>query len=155
MPKLFKTLSGICLYCAGGALLLMVAIGCANILARSLGTPFKGTYELMGYCGAIAGSLALATTQLEKGHISIGLLADKLPQRWSRFGDRLGTGCAGILFGLISWQCIGFGFSLWQNGEVSETLRINYALFPYVVGGGTGFLAVVLLWQSLKPDRKP
>ncbi|ACV69739.1 TRAP transporter small permease [Desulfohalobium retbaense] len=146
--SLLNRISSALMVIAGGALLLMVGIGCANILGRAVGIPLKGTYELMGYFGAVAGSLALAITQIEKGHIRIGFLARWLPRRLSGLLDRLGLFCSAMLFGAISWQCGLLAFSLWHSGQVSETLRLNYAIFPLAVSLGTACLALVLLFET-------
>jgi TRAP-type C4-dicarboxylate transport system permease small subunit len=156
MPNPNRVFSLVLMYIAGGALLLLVATGCANIIGRALGFPLKGTYELMGYFGALAGSLALGGTQIGKGHILIGFLCKYLPKSLDRFLERLVLLAAAALFGLISLQCALLGISLWQSGQVSETLHLNYAPFPLAVALGTAYLTLILAQQALaRGEKKP
>ena len=47
----------------GGVFLVgMITITCANILSRILWLPIRGTFELMGYAGAIVTAFALGYT---------------------------------------------------------------------------------------------
>ena len=70
---------------AGAFLLGMVLLTCANILCRIFWVPIRGTFELMGFSGAVVTAFALGYTQMKKGHISVDVLVEKFPslhRRW-------------------------------------------------------------------------
>ena len=56
---------------AGVAVLLMVVLACANIVGRVFGCPIEGSYEVMGFLGAIAAAFALGSSQIAKGHVAV------------------------------------------------------------------------------------
>ena len=56
---------------AGIFLAAMIAITCGNIFSRLVWVPIRGTFELLGFFGAIVTAFALGYTQMHKAHISV------------------------------------------------------------------------------------
>ncbi|NCO61249.1 TRAP transporter small permease subunit, partial [bacterium] len=56
---------------AGCFLVAMIVLACANIFLRLVWLPISGTFELMGYFGAVVTAFALGYTQMSKGHIAV------------------------------------------------------------------------------------
>ena len=139
----------------GGAFLVgMGLMTCANILLRIVWVPIPGTYELMGYFGAVVAALALAHTQLRRGHIAVDVLVNRMPQRGRRVLKGLNGLICMVLFGLAARQLILKAMVLRASGEVTETLRIVYYPFALAVALGCLLLALMLLaefFQALKP----
>ena len=139
----------------GGACLAgMALLTCANILLRIVWVPIQGTYELMGYFGALVAALALAHTQLRRGHIAVDVLVVRMPRRVQRVLNGLNGLICMALFGLAARQLIVKALVLRASGEVTETLRIVYYPFALAVALGCFLLALVLLGeflQTLKP----
>lgn len=55
-----------------------------------------------------------------------------------------------IFFILVGWQTAKYATLIWKRGETSETLRIIYHPFVYVVSICCFLLALVLLIDFLK-----
>jgi TRAP-type mannitol/chloroaromatic compound transport system permease small subunit len=55
-----------------------------------------------------------------------------------------------VFFILVAWQVSVFATTIWKRGETSETLRIVYHPFIYVVAISCALLAFVLFVDLLK-----
>jgi TRAP-type C4-dicarboxylate transport system permease small subunit len=130
---------------AGAFLLAMVLLTCANILCRIFWVPIRGTFELMGFAGAIVTAFALGYTQLKKGHISVDILVEKFPPLTRRILTFINNAVCCAFFLLAAWQIAVKANTLKLTGEVTETLRIIYYPFTYGVALGCLILALVML----------
>lgn len=134
----------------GGAVLLgMVGLTCANIVARTLWGPVPGTFELMGYMGAVCAAFALGYTQTFRGHIAVDVMINRFSPR-VRYGLNLVNQftCCGF-FVLVGWQVFEKASTIRRAGELSETLHIIYYPFTYLVALGCVVLALVFLSDML------
>jgi len=73
LDKISRVLNEILIWIAGVSLVTMILLTCANIFLRLVWMPVKGTYELMGFFGAIVTAFALGYTQIKRGHIGIDI----------------------------------------------------------------------------------
>jgi len=137
------------IWLAGITLLGMVLVSCANMLLRFLGYPIKGTYELLGFCGAVLVAFALGATQRQGGHIEVDLLESVLPEKINRLLKLLANLASAVFFGLVGWQLIVLAQSLERSGEVSETLHLPFYPVVAAVAFGVFSLLLVLLRQIL------
>ena len=137
------------IWIAGASLCVMVVVSCANMLLRFLGYPLKGTYELLGLCGAVLAAFALGTTQKQGGHIEVDLLQSVLPRKINRLLKLVADLASAAFFSLICWQLIVLALSLRESGEVSETLHLPYYPVVLTVALGVFSLLLVFLRQIL------
>ncbi|MGD8250852.1 MAG: TRAP transporter small permease [Desulfobacterales bacterium] len=145
LQRLSRFLNRILAVVGGGVLLSMVALACANIGARLIGAPIAGTFELMGYLGAVCVAFALGYTQSFRGHIAVDVMINRFPPA-IRFGlDLINHFICCSFFVLVSWQIIQKATIIRRSGEVSETLLIIYYPFTYLVALGCGVLALGFL----------
>ena len=134
----------------GGLFLIgMIVMTCANIFSRQLFIPIRGTFELMGFAGAIVTAFALGYTQLSKGHISVDVLVNAYPKKLRRIIAIINHGACSVFFLLASWQIVKKALILKNAGELSETLRIIYYPFTFAVALGCFILAMVLIMDFL------
>ena len=68
-------------FCGGLFLVGMIVLTCANITSRAVWEPILGTFELMGYFGAVVTASALAYTQLNRGHIAVNVLIHRFSKK--------------------------------------------------------------------------
>ncbi|MFW5836543.1 MAG: TRAP transporter small permease [Desulfovibrionaceae bacterium] len=155
LDRLARGLEAALLALAGASLCLMMLLGCANMLLRSLGAPLPGTFELMGFFGALAAALALGATQRKGGHISVDLLRGKLPAAAERTLDVLGLAVSVSLFFLAGLETAKLGLSMVETGELSETLRFPYHPFVFAVAGGCFAMGLTLAVQLLRLLASP
>ncbi|HDI60855.1 MAG TPA: TRAP transporter small permease [Desulfobacteraceae bacterium] len=140
---------------AGIFLLAMCLLTCANIVLRIVWVPVPGTYELMGYFGAVVAALALGHTQMRRGHVAVDVLINRLSSRRQRFLKGFNGLACMLFFSLAAWQLMRKALVLRASGEVTETLRIIYYPFALAVALGCVLLALVLLAdlvQALRPS---
>jgi TRAP-type C4-dicarboxylate transport system permease small subunit len=112
--------------------------------------PVRGTYELMGYAGAVVTAFAIGYTQMKKGHIAVDILVKCFSKKTQKYISCINSAICLIFFSLAGWQIVKIGTNLLQTGETSETLRIVYYPFTYGVAFGCLVLALVMLVDFLK-----
>ena len=154
--SLLTTLQKLKLLMAGISLLLMVLIGFANVVCRNFWQPLKGSFELIGYLGAITIALSLGSAQLEKKHIIVDIITRKYTPGWRRVTTTIGHFCGALFFSLAAWQTWLWGNTIRQAGETSETLHLIFYPFIYLTAFGFAFLALVLISDlSLSLQKLP
>ena len=135
----------------GGALLVgMILLTCANIFIRQFYIPIKGTFELMGYAGAVVTAFALGYTQFTNGHISVDVLVNTYPRPLKRLVSLINNGICCVFFAFTAWYVFLKALNLKSVGEISETLNIIYYPFAYAVAFGCLILALALFTDFLK-----
>lgn len=139
------------LICIGGVFLVgMIVLTCANIFFRLVWRPIGGTFELMGYSGAIVAAFALGYTQMKRGHISVDILTGAFPPKAKKILSFINNFICMAFFSVASWQIAKLATNLMNTGEVTETLRIIYYPFCYGVALGCATLSLVLLIELVK-----
>ena len=133
------------IFVAGTFMVAMILITCTNIFSRLVWVPVKGTFELMGFFGAVVTAFALGYTQAKKAHISVDILVNRFPKRVQKFINGINCVICMIFFTLGGWQIVKLANKLRTSGEVTETLRIIYYPFTYGVALGCFLLSLVLL----------
>jgi len=139
---------------AGVILVFMILLTMANIVLRKVWVPVRGTYEMMGFAGAVITALAMGITQKKKEHIHVDILFNRFPAPVRRVLSAVNTGICAVFFAMAGWYVAGKAQTLFATGEVSETLRMVYYPFAYVVAGGCFLLAVMLLMDTIHPKDK-
>ncbi|NOX33097.1 MAG: TRAP transporter small permease [Deltaproteobacteria bacterium] len=135
----------------GGLFLIgMILLTCANIFIRQFYIPIRGTFELMGYAGAVVTAFALGYTQFTNGHIAVDILVNTYPKPLKRIVSIINHGVCCTFFLIASWQIIQKALILKNAGELSETLRIIYYPFTFAVAFGCFILALALFTDFLK-----
>ena len=155
LDKLNQVLIRLLTVIGGFFLVAMVLLICANILSRNVWVPIKGTFELMGFFGAIVTAFALGYTQENKGHIAVDVLINTFSARTRKLLQTINNGVCAAFFGIAAWQIAVKATTLMKTGEVTETLRIIYYPFTYAVAFGCLVLALVMLTDLLKSLLPP
>ena len=142
---------------AGWALVGMTALTCADVILRIFRHPILGTYEIVGFLGAVVASFAMAHTTVLRGHVAVELLVMRLPHK-VQFAIYLITHVLSLaLFALIAYEGILFGNDLRLANEVSLTLQIPF--FPVLFGISFACMVVCLVllvdfWRVLVGQAK-
>ena len=150
LEKISRILNRTFMLIAGAFMAAMILITCANIFLRIVWMPIKGTFELMGFFGAVATAFVLGYTQMKKAHISVDILVNGFSQRVRTVFNGINYFVCMIFFAVLGWQISRLATTIWKTGEVTETLRIIYYPFTYGVAFGCFLLASVLLVDLLK-----
>jgi TRAP-type C4-dicarboxylate transport system permease small subunit len=150
LEKINQILNRTFMLIAGAFMAAMILVTCANIFLRIVWVPIKGTFELMGFFGAVATAFVLGYTQLKKAHISVDILVNRFSPRIRTAFNGINYFVCMIFFAVLGWQISRLATTIWKTGEVTETLRIVYYPFTYGVALGCFLLALVLLVDFLK-----
>ena len=141
-------------YVACVAVVVMMLLSCADVILRLLGSPIPGTYEMVGLLGAVIIAFAMAYTSLQRGHIAVDMIYEKLPPRMQCLIDGAVGLTGAALFGVIAWQSAVYGADLRQSGEVSLTLQMPLYPSVYGIAFGCGLLALVQFVDFVKSFKR-
>jgi TRAP-type C4-dicarboxylate transport system permease small subunit len=150
LEKISIVLNQVLLWIAGLFLVAMITITGANIVLRQFGLPIRGTFELMGYFGAVVTALALGYTQVKRGHIAVDIVVLRFSEKTQRILLAVNHLVCMAFFIIVALQVYKYATTLWETGEVTETLQIVYYPFTYAVALGCLILAFTFLVEFLK-----
>jgi len=148
--RINKSLNKLLTLIGGLFLIGMILLTCANIFIRQFYIPIRGTFELMGYAGAVVTAFALGYTQLTNGHISVDVLVNAYPKPLKQTVSIFNHGICCAFFLITSWHIVQKAVTLKNVGELSETLRIIYYPFIFAVAFGCFILALALFTDFFK-----
>lgn len=154
LDKIDNLLGRILLVLSGAAVLALMLLATGNVVLRIFQAPYRGTYEIVSFLGAIGVAFALASTQRRKGHIVVDILSSSYPRPVKRLVDALSAGISAVFFGIVAWQVSVWGTRIMAAGEVSETLKIVYHPFVFGVAAGFGILSLTCLLDIPRAFRK-
>jgi len=123
----------------------MMILTCADVILRLFRFPIPGTYEMVGFLGAVLVSFSLARTSMDHGHIAVDFFVSKLPQAIQNIISGINTLICAVLFGLATWHSILYANDIRRAGEVSLTLQMPIYPFIYGCALGCGMLCIVLV----------
>ena len=150
LENFLKLINQTLIWIAGGFLSAMIVLTCANIFLRLIWGPVRGTYELMGYFGAIVTAFALGYTQIMKGHISVDILVLRFSAKTQRVLQSINNLICMLFFGMAALQIAKYANILRETGQVTETLLIIYYPFTYGAALGCAVLSLVFFTELLK-----
>lgn len=139
---------------ACAAVVVMMLLSTADVVLRLFGKPIPGAYELVGFLGTIVVSFALAFTSMEKGHIAVELLVERLPQRAQLAIEAFCNMIGALLFGVIAYQAILYALDIKKSGEVSLTLQMPAYPFIFGIAVGCALLCLLLIADFIKSLRR-
>ena len=150
LEKISNFLNQVLLWIAGLFLLAMITITAANIVIRFFWLPIRGTFELMGYFGAVVTAFALGYTQIKRGHIAVDIVVLKFSEKTQRYLHAVNHLICMVFFIIVTRQVFKYASILWETGEVTETLQIVYYPFTYAVALGSLIMAFTFFVDFLK-----
>ncbi len=139
LRRLVESISRYLYWIAGAALASMMFLTVADVILRAFKRPILGTYELVGYLGALCIGFAIPQTSLDKGHVLMDFITERLkglPSRALYWLTRL-LGMA--IFAVIAWNLYLMGNDLLTKQEVTLTLHLP----QYPVAYGIAFCSLV------------
>ena len=150
LEKISNVLNQVLLWVGGLFLLAMITITGANIVLRLFGLPLRGTFELMGYFGAVVTAFALGYTQIKRVHIAVDIVVLRFSKKTQKILHAVNHLVCMVFFIIATWQVSKYATTLWETGEVTETLQIVYYPFTYAVALGCLILAFTFFVDFLK-----
>mgnify|MGYP000343656948 CR=1 FL=1 len=140
---------------AGWCYLAMTLLICFDIGARRLlGFSTEATTELSGYLMAIGMSWGLAGTLLERGHVRIDVLLQKLPLGWRVVFHLLSMTALLVSIGFFIWGATSLALDSYTFGSTDlTTLRTPLVLPQGLWAAGFvlfGLAALALMARGLR-----
>jgi len=152
--KLAGWLAGKAYWVAGGAIVFMMLLTCADIILRLFRMPIPGTYELVCFMGAVAVAFAMAHTSNENGHVAVSLVVRLFPNRIQGIIEIFTNTFVLILFILIAWRSFLYAETIRTSGEVSLTLKLPFYPFIYGVALSAALVCLVKIVDICKSFLK-
>ena len=116
LDKISRFLNEVLIWIAGFFLVTMVLLTCANIFLRLVWTPIRGTFELIGFFGAIVTAFALGYTQIHRGHIGIDLLVNEFSAITQKILSGTSYFMCMVFFAIAGWQIARWATVLRRTG---------------------------------------
>ncbi len=133
MLALVRPLARALHWAGAAALASMMFLTVADVVMRSFRRPIVGTYELVGFLGALAISFSLPQTSLDRGQVLMDFLARHLSPGPNRVLSLM-TRATGVgLFGVLGWNLASMGFDLRRTGDVTPLLNLPMWLLALAV----------------------
>lgn len=134
-------------WCAVVSVTIMMVLTVLDVVLRFFRRPITGTYEIVGLLGAVFVSFSLAYTSLQRGHIAVDFLVQRLKPSAQKMVEGVTSLVCAVLFGFAAWQSVLFSGRIHKTGEISLTLQVP--LYPFVIGMSIGcsMLCVVLIMR--------
>jgi TRAP-type C4-dicarboxylate transport system permease small subunit len=145
-----EMLSGWAEWIGFGAIFLMVAITCVDVLGAKLFlAPVFGSLDIMMMAQLLAISFAASTALLRNRHVQVEFFMVIFPKRFQAFVACLIQLLCLALFIVIVWRLFTHGYHLQTGGEETATARIPMAPFSYASAMGLIPVCLVLIQQFL------
>lgn len=147
--KILRKLSRLSVWIAGGCVLLSAAaIGVEVVLRKLFGVSLGGVDEISSYVFAIGVAWSLAFTLLERAHIRIDLVYERMPARARFVADLLSLLCLLTVSAVLLQQAVQVAWTSWSFGTRSNT-PLGVALWVPQLMWAAGLLFFVLCQLSL------
>lgn len=122
----------------------------ADVLLRYVfSKPISGAYEMVQYMMAIVIPFGIVYCAHEKGHVSVDVLFDLLPNKTKDILNCIIYLIVLVLFLLVAWQNISFVSETYKSGYTSPVLYVPAYPFVGTIAIGFTVLCLVLLIDFL------
>ncbi|HNR90226.1 MAG TPA: TRAP transporter small permease [Spirochaetota bacterium] len=139
---------------AAAAVVLMMLVIIVDVVLRIVRVSVPGAYDLISLLGAVAIAFSLTYTSIQKGHIAVDFLYQKLPERWQAGFDVFNESVGAGFFTVLAWQCFAYAAALRAAGEVSLTVKLPVYPFVAGIGASCALLSLYLLLNLAKAIRR-
>ncbi len=154
MSKITRLLVELMNYLAAASIIAMMLLTCADVLLRLFKHPILGTYELVGLFGALTIAFAIPATTLNKGHVAVDFMVEKLTAGAQKIFAVVATLLSLALFALIAWQSFLYANILRSSGEVTLSLEMPFYPVVYVISAASLLVCIVLILELTVPTQK-
>jgi TRAP-type C4-dicarboxylate transport system permease small subunit len=138
----------------GVAVAGMMFFTMADIILRTFDYPIFGSFDITQFLTVIALAASLMYTHVERGHVGVDLLAQKLSPRSQATLDSITSLVSLVLFAIVAWQMWLYAGELATKGEVSMTILIPKHPFIYGVSICFGLFCLAILDDLIRSVGK-
>lgn len=124
---------------AGVTLAFMLIFTLTDVVLRAFGKPIAGDYEVISFLGAVVVGFSIPYTSLQKGHVYVDFLLEKIPLRAGNILRVITRLLAIALFLWMGWNFIVMSLDLIKSKEVTPMFRWPY----YPISLGLAFVCLI------------
>lgn len=136
---------------AGWGIFSVMALVIINILMRTiLNNPIQGIYEYVSFLTAVIIGLSLSWCGMEKAHIAIELVVEKLPAKIQKVIGFITKTVLSVFLFITGYYMLVHGLKVIKSGEVAVTSQIPFYPFIFIVGFGILVLGFVEMTKAVK-----
>ncbi len=129
---------------AGVALVLIMLLTSLDVILRYLGYPIPGTYDMVSMGAAFVLGFAIPRTSWDKGHVTVDILVERLPQK--RVAFDIVTRIIGLFFFfLLGWNLIKTAIGFARTGDSTQTIAVPFYPVAFALGVCAFVECIVLL----------
>ena len=139
--RLNEFLNRLLMIAGGVAVVALMVLATGNVVLRVFDVPFRGTYEIVSFLGALTVASALAYTQKHRDHIVVDVLAERFSPPVLRLVTIASDVVVALFFSVVSYKMALWGRKIMLSGELSETLKVPYHPYIFAVAFCCGLLA--------------
>ena len=144
--RLRLALASIC----AAMLLAMMGITLIDVVGRyMLNSPLVGATELTELMLVGVVFLGLPAVTLDRGHVSVSLLSDRLPARFQPMREFILSLVIAALLSAIGWRIFQQGNQIAGYGGTTETLDFPLAPVAWFCAVCIGVSALMTLWMGV------
>jgi TRAP-type C4-dicarboxylate transport system permease small subunit len=134
---------------AGWSLVGMMGLTCADIVLRMFRRPILGTYEIVGFLGAVVAGFAMAQTTIERGHVAVQIVVTKFSPRVQETIFLITHFLSLLLFAVLAYECVRYGNDFRVSGEVSMVIKLPFYYVVYGIALSAAIVCLVLIVDIL------
>ncbi len=130
------------------AFVLMMFVTTIDVIgAKIFLRPLLGSIDIMMLSQLIGMTFAVSSSLVLGRHVQVEFFVSLLPERLRVSSDLVVRFLGLVLFVLIVWRLIVYGYNLQMRQEVSMTIRVP--LHPFAYGAAFAFIPGCLIYLSL------
>ncbi|MBA7681910.1 hypothetical protein ES703_90254 [subsurface metagenome] len=128
----------------------MMLLTVVDVLLRYLfRRPIAGSVEIVELMLVLVVFFGIGFTGLQKGHVKLGLLVDRLTEKARALITSVTTILSLVIFALIAWQSIVQAQWIQERNVVTGVWEIPHFYFLYIIAFGSALLCFVLLREFI------
>jgi TRAP-type C4-dicarboxylate transport system permease small subunit len=141
-------------FLAGGGVLVMIGVTCADVLLRRFSHPIIGAYDIVKIGGALTLAFGLPYTTAVKGHVAIEYFFHKLGRKSRIIVDSFLRLLAMSFFAFLAFRSVNYGVELYEAGLCSQTLEVPLFWVSYVIASCCVLVMLVIGFNLVHPGRE-
>ncbi|MBP7582751.1 MAG: TRAP transporter small permease, partial [Spirochaetes bacterium] len=135
------------------SVVLIMTVIVVDVVLRFFRHPIPGTIDIVGLLGSLVISFSRGYTSIQKGHIAVEFLYDKLPEKARGVIGAINELVGTVFFAILAWQSFIFALKLKASGEVSPTIQMPTYPFVFGIAVSCALLSLVLALNFARETR--
>ena len=138
---------------AAVSVVLIMTVIVVDVVLRFFRHPIPGTIDIVGLLGSLVISFSLGYTSIQKGHIAVEFLYDKLPEKARGVIGAINELVGTVFFAILAWHSFIFALKLKASGEVSPTIQMPTYPFVFGIAVSCALLSFILALNFSRETR--